>query len=154
MDTSYIPVSTDDVAKALEELNTALPKFGLTAEKLPATVRIYRSGLTDFDRETLTGAVQIILRTCDHFPTLKLLRETCRTWLKHNRTVTEWKGEQDGLGRDIACRVCRSVGRFAVLERADGSQFVRCIAPCDPERHHGAQPIVPMPPNFVQWYER
>lgn len=154
MQGSYMPVSTDDVARALEELNTALPKFGLTAEKLPATVRIYRSGLTEFDRETLMGAVQMILRTCDHFPTLKLLRDTCRTWLKHNRVVSEWKGEQDGLGRDIACRTCRSVGRFAVLVRTDGSEFVRCIAPCDPQRHSPGELVVPVPENFVQWYER
>lgn len=147
----YEPVSVEDVSRALQELNTALPKFGLSPENLPATVRIYRSGLTDFDRETLDGAVKMILRTRDHFPTLKLVRETCREWLRHNRIQVEWKGEEDRDGHTITCRRCKSYGRLAVMLRVDGVEYRRMIAPCDPDRHSPGDLVVPMPENFVRW---
>ena len=147
----YEPVSYEDVGRVIEALATAIPKFAPKPEKMANVVGIYRSGLTDFDRETLSGALGMLIRERDTFPTLKMVRETCREWLKHNRIRVEWTGALDRDGNDIACRVCRSVGRWAVLSRADDSTFVRRIAPCDAERHGQGDMIVPMPSNFVRW---
>lgn len=149
----HIPIALDELRDAIQLLHQAVPKFGLTAETLPQVVRVYREALEDFDKETVNGAVKMILRSSEKFPTPSLWRATCKDWLKHNRVQQEWKGAQDRDGRDIACRTCRSVARFAVLVRSDGTEYTRFIAPCDPERHSQGELIVPRPENFVTWAE-
>lgn len=162
-----IPVTSDEMREAIEQVHLALPKYGLTNGAIPQLVRVYREALEGFDGETVRGAAKMLLKSAEKFPSPSLWRETCITWLKHNRIVLERQPEVDRDGNDIVCPVCRSVARWAILKMfaftpgvprrthegialADG-ETLRRIAVCDPDRHHTPHGITPLPPNFLRW---
>ena len=149
----HVPATHDEIGAAIERLNSAVPKFGLTPQTLPQVVRVYREALEGYDRETVDGAAKMLIASCEKFPTPSLWRKACIEWLRHNRIRVEWKGEEDRDGNTVACRRCKSFGRYATMLRADGTEYQRMIALCNLDRHSPGDLIVPMPENFVRWAE-
>ena len=167
-----MPVTLDELRDCISQINLACPKFGLTTENLPQTVRVYREALEDYDGEAVRGGMRLLLKNITRFPSPSTWRESCSTWCKHNRITLERQPETDSDGNDIVCRICRSVGRWAVLRmefhpkfslpmteprrREDGTplapgETLRRIAVCDPERHHTPHGITSLPANFLRW---
>ena len=149
-----VPITNDEMRDAIQEVHVALPKYQLTPETMPQTVRIYRETLLPYDREAVQGGAKLGLRTWDKFPTPKAWRESTSEWIKRNRVNVEYRGKQDPSGRDICCRKCSSVAMPAWLRSPDGSEISRLIAPCDPVKHDMADLIVPYPDNFLAWDDR
>ncbi len=146
-----IPITPDEMRDAIQDMHLTLPKYQLTAETMPRTVQLYREALLPYDGEAVRGGADILRRTADKFPAPAAWRTAIQEWVKRNRASIERKGEQDAQGRDIVCKKCRSVGKWAWLKRPDGTEFQRMVAFCDPAKHEMGELIVPMPENFLEW---
>lgn len=162
-----MPVTYDEMRDAIQALHTAVPRFGLTADSLPQVVHVYRDTLDSFDGEVVRGAGKMLLRSQAKFPSPSVWRDACTEWLRHHRIVLGREPETDAAGRDIVCRTCRSVPRWAILRMVShvGSlpqtapkfgcdhlgEVMRCLAVCDPDRHHTPHGLTPLPDTFLRW---
>lgn len=154
--TLYAPITADEMRDAIQEMHTALPKYQLTPETMPQTIRVYREGLLPYDREAVFGGGKLLRRTADKFPSPASWRNAIHEWIRHNRITNtrEEETQRDGEGRAIVCRTCRSVALTAWLARANGSEYFRLIAPCDPSRHANGDRITLYPDNFIEWADQ
>lgn len=149
-----LPLTLPEMVAALADMTAAFPKFRTNPEDADRTAKVFHEVLRDFDREAIHGAGTLYRKTGEKFPTPKQWRDSATEWLRRNRTSV-WATDHattDRDGRDIVCRECRSVGRWALLTKIDGREVVRMIAPCDPSRaHRHPDSMTPKPPTFTQW---